>query len=49
MIKNNTDILRVMMQFCACLEQEPLMKTGHSAATFIAQVNGDRPMDILNV
>jgi hypothetical protein len=36
------------MNICLCLEQEPLIKNGHSAATFIAQVNGDRLMDVLN-
>jgi len=41
--------MRILIKIYVCLEQEPLMKTGHSAATFIAQVNGDGPMDVLNV
>jgi hypothetical protein len=41
--------VRLLIKIYVCLEQEPLMKNGHSAAAFIAQVNGDVPMDVLNV
>lgn len=38
--------MRVLMKIYVWLKQEPLIKNGHSAASFIAQVNGDGPMDV---
>jgi len=39
--------MRVLMKIYVYLEQEPLMKNGHSVVTFIA--HGDGPMNVLNV
>jgi len=41
--------MQLLMKIYMYLEQEHLMKNGHSVVTFIAQVNGDGPMDVLNV